>query len=53
MKNAHFTSCLRCRSKDSIAKMLFGNNLTATESKENTTRLDARKAFDIKPGVTF
>ena len=51
VKDAHLSSRLCCRRKDSIAEMIFCDNLTATECEKNTARLDALEALHIQSGI--
>lgn len=53
VQDAHLATCLRGSREDSIAKLIFGNNLAATESKENSARLDLFKGFVIETGITL
>ena len=53
VQDANLTVGLDSSSKDSSTEVLLRHNLRAAERKENTTRLDALQALDIKACVTL
>ena len=51
--DAHLSTSLSCCCEYGIAELVFGDNLTTAESKEQTTGLNTLKALGIKTGITL
>ena len=53
MKNTNFTASLSSKCKYSIAEIVFGHNLTATECEENATMFYLLESLDIQPRIAL
>ena len=53
MQDAHIAASLCSCREDSVAEMIFRDNLRTAERKENTTRTNSLEAFHVKTGVTL
>ena len=53
MQDAHLAAGLGSCREDSVAEIIFGNDLRTAEGEQDSTWLDAFEALNVKSGVAF